>query len=281
LLESDARGWYRPAAPTDPFRAAIESWRLGEARVRPWGGEWLALACGAWPRRTAQRRTERALRYVGFRLGLARLWLRPDNLALSHAEVLAKLVALGSRRARGIVKHPVRAERPRRRSGDRHAPDPRNRRSATPISSRSGDIVSIRGAPAVSTTSSTSETSSWRRLTMPSLQRAPSGPSNANPRSPSGVAEPDASRRQVSRSRSYAVWCPVELDTDAVESLPLDDGADQVSGLARDGAWSRPSERSTPVGTYEVTSPECLPAMGVIRTTSASVNPDALSTVSG
>jgi phenylacetic acid degradation operon negative regulatory protein len=96
LLESDARGWYRPAPPSDPFRAAIESWREGEARVRPWNGEWLALACGGWPRRAEQRRTERALRYMGFRPGLARLWLRPDNLALARADVQARLAALGA-----------------------------------------------------------------------------------------------------------------------------------------------------------------------------------------
>lgn len=96
LLESDARGWYRPAPITDPFRAAIESWRRGEKRVQPWRGEWIVVACGGWSRRAQQRRTERALRYVGFRPAIARLWLRPDNLASTHADVQAQLVALGA-----------------------------------------------------------------------------------------------------------------------------------------------------------------------------------------
>ena len=95
LLESDARGWYRPAAHTDPFRAAVESWRDGEDRVRSWGGDWLALEPGPWPRRAEQRRTERALRYLGFRPALARLWLRPDNLTLPRSGALERLAALG------------------------------------------------------------------------------------------------------------------------------------------------------------------------------------------
>ena len=96
LLESDVRGWYRPAATTDPFRAAIESWRKGEKRVRRWGGDWLALAPGPWPQRTEQRQTERALRYLGFRPVLARLWLRPDNLALARPALAARLAAVGT-----------------------------------------------------------------------------------------------------------------------------------------------------------------------------------------
>jgi phenylacetic acid degradation operon negative regulatory protein len=96
LLESDARGWYRPAATTDPFRAVIEGWRRGEARMRRWKGEWLAVSCAPWPRRAAQRQTERALRYVGLRPAVARLWIRPDNLTASHAELRARLEAVGA-----------------------------------------------------------------------------------------------------------------------------------------------------------------------------------------
>ena len=96
LLESDLRGWHRPAATTDPFRAAIESWRKGEKRVRSWNGDWLALAPGPWARRAEQRRTERAVRYLGFRPALGRLWLRPDNLALARSALAARLVAVGA-----------------------------------------------------------------------------------------------------------------------------------------------------------------------------------------
>jgi DNA-binding transcriptional regulator PaaX len=95
LLESDARGWYRPAVHTDPFRAAVESWRQGEDRVRPWAGDWIAVEPGPWSRRAEQRRTERALRYLGFRPALARSWLRPDNVALSRPAVLERLTAFG------------------------------------------------------------------------------------------------------------------------------------------------------------------------------------------
>jgi DNA-binding transcriptional regulator PaaX len=96
LVESDARGWYRPGSTTDPFRAAIEDWRRGETRVRQWERDWLAISGGPWGRRADQRRTERALRYLGFRPALARLWLRPDNLSAGRPEVLARLAALGA-----------------------------------------------------------------------------------------------------------------------------------------------------------------------------------------
>ena len=103
LLESDARGWYRPAPTTDPFRAAIESWREGEARLRPWAGDWLALEMESHGSRTEQRRAERGLRHMGFRPGLARLWLRPDNLAPSRPKLMAQLEALGTTRLEELV----------------------------------------------------------------------------------------------------------------------------------------------------------------------------------
>ena len=64
--------------------------------MRPWSGDWLALSVGSWPTRTDQRRAERAFRYLGLRPGLARLWLRPDNLAMSRAELASRLDALGA-----------------------------------------------------------------------------------------------------------------------------------------------------------------------------------------
>jgi phenylacetic acid degradation operon negative regulatory protein len=95
LLESDERGWYRLGPAAAPLQAHVEDWRRGEARMRPWKGEWLAVALGAKAARTVRRGSLRALGRLGLCEGLPGLWLRPDNLAQPFAETVARLRGLG------------------------------------------------------------------------------------------------------------------------------------------------------------------------------------------
>lgn len=81
LLESDERGCYRLAPNTERVNRWVEDWRLGDARVRPWKGAYLAVAGLKSADRTAVRRSLRALGRLGFARGLGSIFIRPDNFA--------------------------------------------------------------------------------------------------------------------------------------------------------------------------------------------------------
>ena len=92
LVESDERGFYRLAKGADALAVHVEEWRLGERRVRPWQGEWLALCLPQATERVRRRASLRALGHMGFREALTSFWVRPDNLATrTHAETLFAL----------------------------------------------------------------------------------------------------------------------------------------------------------------------------------------------
>lgn len=94
LTEADEPGSYRLAARTSPITAHVESWRLGEKRVRDWNQRWLAFSPERGADRSDRKRSLRALTLLGFREAEG-LWLRPDNLAEDTARTRERLVALG------------------------------------------------------------------------------------------------------------------------------------------------------------------------------------------
>jgi phenylacetic acid degradation operon negative regulatory protein len=94
-LESDERGSYRLAGRTAAIGRHVESWRLGERRMRRWDGGFLAVHLPRGAERTVRTRSRRALELLGFREGLDLIWLRPDNLSESRAETRHKLESLG------------------------------------------------------------------------------------------------------------------------------------------------------------------------------------------
>jgi phenylacetic acid degradation operon negative regulatory protein len=95
LLESDERGSYRLGPAAAAIHAHVEEWRRGEARMRPWQGQWLAVLLPGKTHRGERRGTMRALPRLGLREGLPGLWVRPDNLRLSLADTVERLRALG------------------------------------------------------------------------------------------------------------------------------------------------------------------------------------------
>ncbi len=97
LVESDERGHYRLGASSAAVQRRVGSWRRLEERVRPWDGGWVGVlgARGAAAARSAQRRSERALRLLGCRPFERGLALRPDNLAGGVAAVRDELAGLG------------------------------------------------------------------------------------------------------------------------------------------------------------------------------------------
>jgi len=91
VVESDERGWYRLAPGASALSSHIEEWRLGERRVKPWDGGWLACWLSRGVERSVRRRSLRALELAGFRQGLDGLFVRPDNLVASTGATFEKL----------------------------------------------------------------------------------------------------------------------------------------------------------------------------------------------
>ena len=91
LAKRDGRGWYTIGPAEDPIHRWLERWRLGEKRTRPWNGAWLAGIADGTLSRTAQSRSHAALTRFGFRRGLPKVWVRPDNLPSTHEALVEGL----------------------------------------------------------------------------------------------------------------------------------------------------------------------------------------------
>lgn len=84
IIDSPARGVYQLTRQTDALNDFVERWRLGEHRVRPWHpGRWWFAATG----NESCGRSLWALSALGFRAVAPGLHARPDNLALTLAEL--------------------------------------------------------------------------------------------------------------------------------------------------------------------------------------------------
>jgi phenylacetic acid degradation operon negative regulatory protein len=94
-LESDERGSYRLAPAAAPLHEHVEAWRRGEARMRPWRGDWLAVALPVGTARAARRSSLGALARLGLCEGLPGVWVRPDNLRQPFESLTERLRALG------------------------------------------------------------------------------------------------------------------------------------------------------------------------------------------
>jgi phenylacetic acid degradation operon negative regulatory protein len=96
-LERDDRGEYRLGKRAHAVQHQVITWRHLEERVRPWQGGWIGVSTAGLPRRARSelRRSERALRFFGFRELAPGLEVRPDNLATSLADLRNELASLG------------------------------------------------------------------------------------------------------------------------------------------------------------------------------------------
>ena len=98
LVERDERGLYRLGRAAAPVSGRVAAWRDLDARLRPWTGGWIGVfdaRAAPTPSRALQRRSERALRLLGFRALTRGLAVRPDNLAGGVARVREELASLG------------------------------------------------------------------------------------------------------------------------------------------------------------------------------------------
>ncbi|WP_340692284.1 hypothetical protein [Hyphomonas sp.] len=97
LLESVDRGIYAAGAKAAALTAEISDWRTTPDRTSPWQGGWVGVMTNHLGRtdRKDLRARMRALRLYGFAQAEAGLWVRPDNLRLSLADLRAALVRIG------------------------------------------------------------------------------------------------------------------------------------------------------------------------------------------
>ncbi len=95
ILESDERGYYRLSPSAHPMSDLIDSWREGEARRKPWKGQWILCHLPKSPQRSMRNRSLKALKFVGFQEDMGNLWVRPDNLTLNLEQLRARLDLLG------------------------------------------------------------------------------------------------------------------------------------------------------------------------------------------
>lgn len=96
-IERNERGLYRIAAAAQPVQAHVAAWTRTEERLVPWRGGWIGVHTAGLERgdRTAVRRRERALQFLGFRLLDPHLFVRPDNLRGGVDALRAELRGLG------------------------------------------------------------------------------------------------------------------------------------------------------------------------------------------
>jgi phenylacetic acid degradation operon negative regulatory protein len=97
VVERDERGAYRLGSAAASISTHVTSWRSIEERVRAWDGRWIGALTSSLPRsqRPRIRASERALRFLGFRVFERGLVIRPDNLKGGVDAVRERLADLG------------------------------------------------------------------------------------------------------------------------------------------------------------------------------------------
>lgn len=106
LIEATGRGSYALSARAHELADEVAMWRTADQRVREWGGDYVAVHCGALPRsdRKVMRNRERALGMLGFREWERGLYLRPDNIERDLDAIRKRLYAIGLERDAGVFR---------------------------------------------------------------------------------------------------------------------------------------------------------------------------------
>lgn len=97
LLVSPERGQYEIGPKGRGLSDKARSWVNAEDRTREWTGGWVVVFTANLGRRnkTLVRARERALGLYGFVSAVPGLWVRPDNLTMSLAEIRTALITVG------------------------------------------------------------------------------------------------------------------------------------------------------------------------------------------
>ncbi len=93
-IVSDERGFYHLSKRLRPVSKIIDSWQMGESRIKKWNKKWI---CCLLPKDTAAKlsKNKKALDFSGFKEGLPGLWVRPDNLWLNIPDICKVMDQIG------------------------------------------------------------------------------------------------------------------------------------------------------------------------------------------
>ena len=93
-IDSDARGEYRISHSPPAISRFIAGWRLGESRTVPWDGGWIGCFL---PKNQNRHKTknQKALNLLGFKEGLPKFWIRPNNLSMGFNDLKTVLFHFG------------------------------------------------------------------------------------------------------------------------------------------------------------------------------------------
>ena len=96
-IARDERGQYRLGEAAHAIDRRVLGWRSAEQRTARWSGGWWLVRSGTLPppRSRERQAREHALRMLGFRELSSGMFLRPDNLRASLAELHGELRELG------------------------------------------------------------------------------------------------------------------------------------------------------------------------------------------
>ena len=95
VLESDERGFYRIKYQENPLSQLVDDWHLGETRRRDWQQDWLVCVLPDKRNQTDQKKSTKALSFLGFKSATAGMWVRPNNLQLDREKSSKLLGQLG------------------------------------------------------------------------------------------------------------------------------------------------------------------------------------------
>ncbi|MCH7307360.1 PaaX family transcriptional regulator [Acinetobacter sp. NIPH 1852] len=97
VIEAIERGVYQFTAQSHEWADVMLNRKRGIKRTKVWNHQYLAVFTGELGRvdRTALNRRERALKHFGFKELEQGIYIRPDNLAISFADIVSVLQATG------------------------------------------------------------------------------------------------------------------------------------------------------------------------------------------
>jgi phenylacetic acid degradation operon negative regulatory protein len=93
-IENGARGQYRIISDASAVTRFITGWRLGESRIIPWDGGW---TCCFLPKNQSRQKTknQKVLSLLGFKEGMPKFWIRPNNLSMGFDDLKMVLFYFG------------------------------------------------------------------------------------------------------------------------------------------------------------------------------------------
>jgi len=95
LISNDERGVYTLTNKALAKRKFINRWRLEPTQNSPWDTSWLACHLPIGSDRSLRKKSLHALEWHGFKPSLDQVWVRPNNLNPSSAELSVSLSKLG------------------------------------------------------------------------------------------------------------------------------------------------------------------------------------------